>query len=230
MEGPLRALLAALVLLVLPVSANAQNVDDSKRGIYFELRGGLNYLTDSNIDIAGVSGADIEAQFDHGYVVEGAIGYEHSSGFRGEIAVGYRSNDIDDATVNGVSVATFCTSLGVGCSGDVQTYSFMANGYYAFNVGGGFKPFIGAGIGAAVVDGEVQVSVPGIGSASVSDDDTVFAYQGIAGVEYQFPTDLGPIALGMRYTYFATTDPEFGGVVSGEYSSHSVLAGVRIIR
>lgn len=233
----MRVLFMALVLLALPVTANAQNQDDAKSGIYFELRGGLNYLSDSDISPAGFAGIDAEAQFDAGYMIEGAAGYEHSSGFRGEIAIGYRNNDIDDASVSGAinipSVTAFCSNGGFECGGDVEAVSFMANVYYGFDVGGGFKPFVGVGLGGANVDAELVANVPGGGSISGHDDDTVFAYQAIAGIEYVFPTDLADIALGGRYVYFATDDPEFtiGGIAAeAEYSSHSFLVGVRIIR
>ncbi len=105
----------------------------------------------------------------------------------------------------------------------------MGNGYYAFDLGAGFKPFIGAGIGIAYLDAELDLSVPGFGAASASDDDTVFAYQGIAGVEYEIPTDMATIALGVRYSYFATTDPDFGGI-EAEYATHNIMFGVRISR
>ena len=103
----------------------------------------------------------------------------------------------------------------------------MGNGYYAFDVGGGFKPFIGAGIGIAYLDAEL--SAPGVGPGSVSDDDTVFAYQGIAGVEYEILTDSATIALGVRYSYFATTDYDFADAEL-EYGTHNVMFGVRISR
>lgn len=211
-----RTLLLALALLTLPVAAHAQSEGDSW---YFDLRGGLNYLTDSDITVSGVPGS-IEAEFDPGYAVQGAVGYEHSSGFRGELEIGYRDNSLDAFQSGGVSVPAGT----LGLDYDVSALSVMANGYYAFDTGTGFKPFIGAGIGAAVLNADLSFL-----GVSESEDSTEFAYQGIVGIEYEIPTDSMTIGLGLRYVYFATTDPEFDGVET-EYSSHNILAGIRFSR
>lgn len=212
----MRKLLLALALLTLPVAAHAQGAGDSW---YFDLRGGLNYLTDSDITVSGVPGS-IEAEFDPGYAVQGAVGYEHSSGFRGELEIGYRDNSLDAFRSGGVSVPAGT----LGLDYDVSALSVMANGYYAFDTGTGFKPFIGAGIGAAFLNADLSFL-----GASESEDSTEFAYQGIVGIEYEIPTDSMTIGLGLRYVYFGTTDPEFDGVET-EYSSHNVLAGIRFSR
>ncbi len=213
--------MAAVAVVLLPMSVSAQSYEDTMKGIYFDLRGGLTYLSDSDLSEAGVTG---EAEFDNGYGIEGAVGYAHHSGFRGELALGYRNNDFDDLSVSGISAS----SLGINVGGQVEALSVMANGYAAFDVGAGFKPFIGAGIGIAYLDAELDLSVPGF-AVTASDDDTVFAYQGIAGIEYEIPTDSATIALGVRYSYFATTDPDFGGV-EAEYGTHNIMFGVRISR
>lgn len=215
--------MAAVAAVLLPTSASAQSYEDTMKGLYFDLRGGLTSLSDSDLSNPAFSG--VEAEFDNGFGIEGAVGYEHPSGFRGELALGYRNNDFDDLSVAGINFS----SAGINVGGQVEALSVMANGYYAFDVGGGFKPFIGAGIGIAFLDAELELSVPGFGVASASDDDTVFAYQGIAGVEYEIPTDSATIALGVRYSYFATTDPDFGGI-EAEYGTHNIMVGVRISR
>ena len=214
--------MAAVAAFLLPMSVWAQSEDASK-GIYFDLRGGLTSLSDSDLSSPAFLGLPVEAEFDNGFGIEGAAGYEHSSGFRGELALGYRKNDFDDITVSGISAS----SAGINVGGQVEALSVMANGYAAFDVGGGFKPFIGAGIGIAYLDAEV--SAPGIVLGSFSDDDTVFAYQGIAGVEYEILTDSATIALGVRYSYFATTDYDFADAEL-EYGTHNVMFGVRISR
>ncbi len=214
--------MAAVAAVLLPASVSAQSYEDTMKGLYFDLRGGLTSLSDSDLSEAGVTG---EAEFDNGYGIEGAVGYAHHSGFRGELALGYRNNDFDDVSVAGVSAS----GSGVNVGGQVESLSIMGNGYYAFDLGAGFKPFIGAGIGVAFLEAEVELSHPSFGTITESDDDTVFAYQGIAGVEYEIPTDSATIALGVRYSYFATTDPDFGGI-EAEYGTHNIMVGVRISR
>jgi opacity protein-like surface antigen len=216
--------MAAIAAVLLPTSVSAQSYEDTMKGLYVDLRGGLTSLSDSDLTDPALPGISGEAEFDNGFGIEGAVGYEHPSGFRVELALGYRNNDFDDVSVAGISAS----SAGVNVGGQVEALSVMANGYAAFDVGGGFKPFIGAGVGVAFLDAELELSVPGF-AVTASDDDTVFAYQGIAGVEYEIPTDMATIALGVRYSYFATADPDFGGT-EAEYGTHNVMVGVRISR
>ena len=77
-----RTALAALAfLLLLPALALAQNP-----GIYVEGRGGAAFLTDSDFDNTGIGNVDLS--FDTGWVIEGAVGYAHDNGLRGEVAIG----------------------------------------------------------------------------------------------------------------------------------------------
>ena len=88
MKGGLIGMLAAAILLT-PIATAAQNYEDLSKGIYFELRGGGAYLTDSDIDAsaAGFS-ASGEAEFDPGFAVEGAAGYEHLGGKSRSVMLG----------------------------------------------------------------------------------------------------------------------------------------------
>ncbi len=54
--------------------------------------------------------------------------------------------------------------------------------------------------------------------------------QGMVGIDYDVPVDWGGLALGLRYVYFATEDPEFAPGIEAEYSSHALMFGVRISR
>jgi len=158
MHEKLLALIAALAILA-PGAARAQSAQDQLKGLYFELRGGGVLLDDADNSGPGLTGdIVVESGFDTGYVVDGAIGYAHASGLRGEIALGYRSNDIDSLTIaddgglgglldlgslNGLSTSAV--------SGDARMISLMANGYYDFDLGGGLRPFLGAGVGAVFI-------------------------------------------------------------------------------
>ena len=209
-------LAAALALMLLPGAAAAQGVQGS---MYGELRGGASFPDDADTDFGG--GIDGDLSSDTGWLIEGAFGYAHESGLRGEIAAGYRYNDLDD----------FDTSLGkVDFDGDIEAVTVMANLYYDFDLGayGGARgaaanlvPFVGGGIGAAFLNAEIDE----IGGIPINDDedDTVFAWQVVAGLAYNFTPN---VAASVRYAYLATSDPEFDGVDS-EYSGHNVLAGIR---
>ena len=126
--------MAAVAAVLLPMSVSAQSYEDTMKGIYFDLRGGLTSLSDSDLSGSDLSaafpGVTFEAEFDNGFGIEGAVGYEHPSGFRGELALGYRSNDFDNLSADGISASV---------GGQVEALSVMANGYAAFDVGAGFK-------------------------------------------------------------------------------------------
>ena len=188
-------------------------------------------LNDS--DVSGISGLDVDFEFDRGFVIEGAAGYAHDSGIRGEFAVGYRQNDIDDITLSAggatISVADVLSGANIQLGGEVQAVSVMGNLYYGPDLGGGWRPFVGAGVGVAFLDSELELTSGGT-SVSASADDTVFAYQGMAGIEYDIPVDWGGLALGLRYAYFATEDMELAPGIEAEYSSHAIMFGVRISR
>ncbi len=212
----MRGLLAATAaLMLLPGAAAARG------SMYGELRGGATFLTDSQFEDDTLSAAgfdDVEVSFDTGWLVEGAFGYAHDSGLRGEFALGYRENEADE-----LSGKFLGTPFELDIDGTFSILTTMANLYYDFNLnsyGGStgamanLVPFIGGGIGAAFMD---------IDDDTFDDDDTVFAWQVTAGLAYNFTPN---VAGTVSYAYFATSDPEFDGVEL-DYDSHNVLAGIR---
>ncbi|MCQ3830038.1 outer membrane beta-barrel protein [Microbulbifer elongatus] len=76
----------------------------------------------------------------------------------------------------GVSVA----DLVADGRGDFSTDYLFVNAYYDFDSSWTLKPYIGAGIGNAWVDVEYRPSGVGI----IDDDDSVLAYQVMAGLNY----------------------------------------------
>jgi opacity protein-like surface antigen len=156
-----------------------------------------------------------EASFDTGLGAGLVGGYSYDI-FRLEGELFYKSNDVDKISSLGVSLSG---------DGDVTAMGVMINAYYDFKTGTPFTPYIGAGIGFAQVSAN---DVGAFGVVLVDDDDTVFAYQAIAGVGYSISNAL---TLDLMYKYFATTDPEFNDVVGdpieSEYSSHNVMVGLR---
>ena len=108
-------------------------------------------------------------------------------------------------------------------TGDTTSLSVLVNGYYDFDTGGPYKPFVSAGLGYAKFDIN-DFNFVGSGLPSVNDDDTVFAYQLGGGVGYALNER---VSIDIKYRYFGTTDPEFDTTTTTEYSSHNFLAGVR---
>lgn len=211
--SPKHGLLAALLVLALPVMASAQDMMMSghKKGIYLGAGGGLNLLQDSS-DLDG-TGINTSADFDEGWAGVGSVGYAFGNGLRLELEGGYRTNAVDE--IGGSSSS----------SGDANAISVMGNVLYDIDTGTAFTPYIGAGVGAANIDADGYTPV---GATSINDDDTVFAYQGILGAAYNLGSSAQIFA---DYRYFATQDPEFsaasGVSVDGEYASHTILVGLR---
>lgn len=198
-----------VVFLTLPGLAIAQNEGQST--FYGELRGGSVFAMDSEQDL-GIF--DTEISLETGWLVEVASGYAHSSGLRGELAVGYRTNDFDEIKVG---------SLSADLNGDIWAVTTLANVYYDFHlnrfgldneIGYRLRPFLGGGIGVAFLEIE-----DGLGD----DDDVTMAYQGIGGLSYAFSSRWQGT---LTYSYLSALDAEFGGV-DVDYDTHNVSAGVR---
>jgi opacity protein-like surface antigen len=76
------------------------------------------------------------------------------------------------------------------------------------------RPFLGAGMGLANVK---------IDRGFDDSDDTVFAYQAIAGLGFPLTH---VTTLDLQYRYFATADADFDGT-DVEYQTHNFFAGLR---
>lgn len=197
-------LLAAALVLALPGLAHAQ--------WYAGADGGVNFVQDS--DINAPNSAPAKAGSETGYALQVHGGYAFRSfDFatpRIEAELGYRNSGLK-------SLTDF-----TGTSGHTSALSLMTNASLYFLPKHSWHPFVGAGIGVARIDAEWRSN----GGKLVDDSDTVFAYQGFAGVSYDIAKNW---ELSAQYRYFATQDPEMtdtaDGTFTGEYSSHSILAG-----
>jgi outer membrane protein OmpA-like peptidoglycan-associated protein len=179
-------------------------------GFYLGLGAGAVFPEDS--DVTG-TGVNVSTEFDTGYSVIGALGYAYRNGFRSEFELGYRDVNID--SVSGVTTG----------SGDVDVFSFMANGYYDFRNKTAWTPYLGLGIGGAKINAD---AVSPISGSVLDDSDLVFAFQGMAGVTYDINEQLSMFA---DYRYFRTMDPDFtlqsGTDVDSEYADHRIMVGLR---
>lgn len=171
----------------------------------------------------GVSAAG-EVTFDTGLMASGAIGMHLTSNLRVEGEVSWRQADLDEFSVTSLQgVAVGGTA---NADGEASALGFMLNGWYDFNTGTPWVPFVGGGVGLAEVSAEID-SVGGV-ATSFDESETVFAYQFGGGVAYRFTPNL---ALTLSYRYFATEDPEFeSGAFTdeAEFSSHTVAVGGRV--
>lgn len=207
----IRALLAALGVLAISSGAAAQ--DDSS-GYYVEGRGGASFvpgseLKDTTGELAEIGLSQIEAELQTGFLVEGAVGYAYDRSIRSEVSLGYHRNRID-----GLSAMSNNGPVTADVDGDVSTFTALASFYYDSPIGFDLVPFVGGGIGPAVVVFELD---------GEQDADLVFALQLTGGLAYELTPKT---ALTLRYVHLSTTDPEFEGVAA-VYRSHNIMLGIR---
>ncbi len=138
-------------------------------------------------------------EIDDGDAFNLVIGKQIFETFRVELEYTATSNDVDghdnvtaagialDGLDAGVLLTGNVGDLGVTVGdlvangqGEVETSTFLVNGYYDFKNSTAFTPFIGAGIGYSNVEVEYEPSNVGI----IDDDDDVFAWQIMGGVSY----------------------------------------------
>jgi OOP family OmpA-OmpF porin len=196
-------------------------------GWYFSAFGGANWLDDTSFDVDLGGPGTVVNSYDVGYVVGGAVGYDFGQamgplGLRLEAELSYRSNDVDTHTIVGVGQTD-------GAIGSTSALAGMGNILFDLNTGSPFSIYGGGGVGVANV--EFDGHGPGAG-AIMNDDDTVFAWQAIAGIGYEISPGW---VFDVQYRYFNAGDVSLtslanSGAVSSstDYESHAVLAGFRI--
>ena len=113
--------------------------------------------------------------------------------------------------------------------GDFSMVAFMANVDYDFDTGSRWVPYVGGGLGVAIISIDTETDT---GRPLADDSDTVFAYQVGAGIGYEFPLEEGrSITVSLDWRYFATQDPTFTGQVTGGkfdvgISGHDIGIGI----
>ncbi len=175
---------------------------------YVEAMGGYAFERDSELEGGGL-GADLDLEA--GFVGALAAGYTFLPNWRIELQGGYENSDVEDAS--NPFIAT----------GDLTVWSFMGNLYRDFDLGMNVYPFVGGGVGIALVEPEYTLSAPPGPALGVDDTTTTFAWQAMGGLAF----DLAENLMGtVRYRYFQANDYDFGAA-EGDFTSHSVLAGLR---
>ena len=177
---------------------------------YVSAFGGITSVSDADLEVSGLGNG--EAEFDTGFNVGGALGYDWGA-FRGELEIGYSESDFDQISSGGI---------GVDVEGDITTLTYLAAVYWDIENSSKFTPYLGVGIGGASIDVEGSVPILGIGQGD--SDDSVFAYKLGAGGSYAMTNS---VDFTVGYSFLGTSDPDFDGV-EAEVSSHSFSAGLRM--
>lgn len=207
--------IAVFALVFITTSAHAAD-----KGMYFSGNLGLSIASDSDLSAFGTDFAEIS--FDPGFNIGGAFGYDYGN-IRAEFEIAYHFWDMDEFSSKIVIPGICPPTCTVPVDGDASALSFMVNGYYDFPIANSsVVPYLGGGIGGANINGEITV----LGG---DDNDTVFAYQFMAGIGFEINPKT---TLTVGYRYFATTDPEFvilGLPTEFTVSSHDFSLGARFM-
>lgn len=189
---------------------------------YLGLAASVNYVQDASVTEQGtVPALNGTMSFDDSYGLSGAIGYRPRNNgnvldhMRFEVEMGYRDSDLGTYSDNALGISNVNDSI--------QVQTIMANVYADLGTGA-WRPYVGAGVGMARVFADTQ-------ALGIDDEDTVLAYQGMAGLYYTIPS-LQAVELGVGYRYLGTSNPEFttnrGTLLEIEYDAHIVEAGARL--
>ena len=183
-------LIGAAASLALGATANATHVD----GWYVSLEGGANWIGDA--DSIHDSGPPGSSSYDTGWAALGSIGYQWHS-WRAELELGYRANELDTYTVAAIPFTG---------GGEFNEFSQMLNIIYDWDFAERVGLFVGAGAGADFINYENN---SGAHTVPIHDDDWVFAWQALAGLNYHLT---GRTDLFVAYRYFNADSPTFGSL------------------
>lgn len=218
------------VVLALASTALATPALARDKSWYVGVEGGAMIVEDIDYDIGALNNAG-SVDHDYGYDVDAVMGYDFG-GFRLETEVGYRK-----ATVDGYSSSTttpFFTGTGARrnlapgsydyTGGSSSALSFMLNGLLDFGPDDGIQGFVGGGVGVARVKAQYALNDNG---DFLNDSDTVFAYQGLAGIRAPLTDHIDAT---LKYRFFNAENVKLvdvsNRVFDGRYRSHSILGGL----
>ena len=197
----------------------------------------------STLDVAAGTPYGWSTEFDSGTAFSGEFGARYGNGFRAGVEIVYSQADVDTHTgvtlgggsidaVDAAAIAGSPTALGVSVAavvadgqGEITNTGIFFNGYYDFNQGGAFQPYLGAGIGYSDVDVTYEPS----GITVIDDSEGKFGYQLKAGATYKLQNQWEVFG---EYAYRATEDIEldnqlFPGSLDIENTQNVFSIGVR---
>jgi opacity protein-like surface antigen len=194
------------MLLILPgVSLSAGPAP----GPYVSVQMGGTLKPDSEI-----TGTDFTGKIEYkpGFSFTAAGGYNFGM-FRIEGELGYQRNDMDKFVCKGGD----CTTGSM--KGNIYGVSGMANAYIDLVNSSPFTPYIGGGVGAVFISADFDER----SGTNNREDNTVFAYQGTAGLAYAINPHM---IIDLKYRYFGASDVNLGDV-KASFASHNVFVGFR---
>jgi OmpA-OmpF porin, OOP family len=223
-RGPLLAGLGLCALAALPAQAqmSAPAWQGQTRGFYVGVGGGWSHLLPLTSS-GSTDGLQFHTKLNEGFVADVAAGYDFGR-LRLEAEVAYRRSDVRHTTIDSGGTNYPSLTGQSTANGDVAALAWMANGTVDILPQSRITPYIGIGIGGAVIQLENYAA---LGTTFVSHSDVEVAYQGIAGVRYQIAPS---VSMALDYRFFSTTTPKLHDTKSGsfstQYRSHNLILGI----
>ncbi len=201
-----RAGIAAVLagVAIAPAAAQERNTTP-----YVKIEGGYTFDWDSKFENKAIL-TDLE--LNEGIVAGGAIGFYLMPNLRTEAEAQYHTSSVDRAL-----------GPAVRAEGDIRTVTAMTNLLYDIPLTTRLRTFVGAGIGAALINKDYNIKPNPVTTLRDEDSDFEFAWQAMAGVSYDLTERL---VFETKYRFLKTTDYEFQQA-EARYQNHSVLAGLR---
>lgn len=172
-------------------------------GWYLEPYFGVSSLSDqtgradASNNITGV----VETVIDTGFVSGIALGYAYNEHYSAEVSWEYRSNDSE----------SILAATGQSYDGNYASSVVYINGYYHFDQRGGWRPYIGAGLGwAQEIDLDLEES--GVERSFSGDGDIIM--QLILGTDYE-----------LQENWNLTTELRYGLISSIEMAGEENITG-----
>ncbi|MEE8165651.1 MAG: outer membrane beta-barrel protein, partial [Myxococcota bacterium] len=193
---------------------------------YLEYSAGIAIVPYQNLTgaIASSAGQSGRIEPKPGYTVGAAIGMPFLKLFRAEIALNYRSSDINEMAVQPGAR---------GANGDISLFSAMANGYVDYDLDLGVVPYLGFGVGY----GRLKLRADNRDARfAIRDKASVFVWNIMVGGTLPYSDTVDFTA---EYRYLASSDFDFGSLSSAtdgtrtdsrfdsEYDAHELVFGMR---
>jgi len=224
-----RMILLTVTAFLIAGVASAQTDEPKNSGWYAGIHFGA-VITDDVVDESGtwtLGGTpysyDSSLSTDPGFGVGAFAGYKIPVGFRFELELTYRRNSLDE--LNYYSEFWDIT-VQETIDGDVSSLSYMGNLWYEYDLGAGWMPYLGFGLGGATkfVDCSGDFC---FGLDDRADGETDFAFQVGVGVAYAL-TKNTVISLDWRYFDSIEADFDLFGIVEDfDYANHNIMLGLR---
>jgi opacity protein-like surface antigen len=217
--------IAALVALAMPAICTATPL---RPGLYVSGFAGVSVPEDTDVtttDFFNNETFNDKVEFDPGIYAGGTAGFDFGL-LRLEGELSYRYSDMESVTDQNNAI-----QFG-NVDGNLGAFAMMANAFVDLHNGSPITPYVGGGIGFAVLNLSDTFGVAPQGQVVhlyPQGDETVFAYQVGAGLEIA----LNPmVSLDLGYRYFGTDKASFSSdsfsTTDLKLKSHNALVGVRL--